>query len=192
MVKGDFHMVKNEITAQNLRSAFGGESQAYQRYQVWSKTAEKDGFPNVALLFDAISYAEKVHAGNHFTAHSNLEGDFLVASSAGFGIASTSENLEGAIAGEDFEVEQMYPAYQLVAREQKENDALRSFHYALEAEKIHSKLYSEAKEAVDAGKDYELEYVSICEVCGHTVKDGTPDRCPVCGAPMSKFKEFRK
>mgnify|MGYP006280075991 CR=1 FL=1 len=185
-------MVNEEMTAENLRSAFGGESQAYQRYMVWSEKAEKDGFPNVATLFEAIAYAEEVHASNHFEALSNISGDFLVASGAGFGLGSTSENLEGAIAGENFEINQMYPSYHLVAKDQEENDAIRSFHYALEAEKIHSKLYSEAKEAVDSGNDYDLEYVSICEVCGHTVKDDTPDKCPVCGAPKSKFKEFGK
>lgn len=86
----------------------------------------------------------------------------------------------------------MYPSYHLVAEDQDEKDAARSFHYALEAEKIHSKLFSEAREAIEAGNDYELEYVSICEVCGHTVKDGTPDKCPICGAPKEKFKEFRE
>jgi len=90
-----------------LRSAFGGESQAYQRYRVWSRKAEKDGFPNVALLFDAIAYAEQIHAGNHFEAHDNISGDFLVASGAGFGLTSTVENLAGAIAGEKFEIERI-------------------------------------------------------------------------------------
>ena len=185
-------MVENEMTAQNLRSAFGGESQAYQRYKVWANKADKDGFPNVALLFRAISYAEEVHASNHFEAHGNVEGDFLVASNAGFGIGSTAENLEGAIAGENFEIEQMYPSYHLIASDQDESDALQSFYYALEAEKIHSKLYSEAKEAVEDEKDYDLEYISVCEVCGHTVKDDTPDQCPICGAHKEEFKEFKK
>jgi rubrerythrin len=185
-------MVKNEITAENLRSAFGGESQAYQRYMVWGRKAKKDGFPNVALLFKAIAYAEEVHASNHFEAHDNIEGDFLVASGAGFGLGSTAENLEGAIAGENFEIEQMYPSYHLVAKDQGENNAIQSFHYALEAEKIHAKLYSEAKESVENGDDYDLEYVSICEVCGHTVKDDTPGKCPICGAKKDEFKEFKK
>lgn len=182
--------VKNDMTAQNLRSAFGGESQAYQRYKVWGEKAREDGYPNVGLLFDAVAYAEQVHAGNHFRVLDNVEGDFLVASGAGFGLGSTSENLAGAIAGEDFEIEQMYPTYHLVAKEQKESDALRSFHYAREAEKIHSSLYNEAKEAVDQGNDYELEYVSVCEVCGHTVIDGVPDKCPVCGASSEEFQKF--
>ncbi|MFW6312061.1 MAG: rubrerythrin family protein [Nanoarchaeota archaeon] len=185
-------MVKNDMTAQNLRSAFGGESQAFQRYKVWGDKAEKDGYPNVALLFRAISYAEHVHASNHFEALDNCMGDFLVASGAVFGIGSTAENLEGAKAGEDFEIDQMYPTYSLVAKDQQENEAVRSFHYALEAEKIHSKFFGEARESVLDGKDIELESVSICEVCGHTVKNETPEECPICGAPKEDFKVFEK
>ena len=185
-------MVKNDMTAQNLRSAYGGESQAFQRYKVWGDKAEKDGYPNVGLLFKAIAYAEQVHASNHFEALDNCMGDFLVASGAVFGIGSTAENLEGAKAGEDFEIDQMYPTYNLVAKDQQENEAVRSFHYALEAEKIHSKLFGEAREAVLDGQDYELETVSICEVCGHTVVDGTPDECPICNAPKEEFKVFEK
>lgn len=100
----------NEITAANLRSAFGGESQAHMRYIVWGKKAEEEGFPNVARLFRVISYAEEVHASKHFHELANVSGDFLVASMAGFGLASTSENLQGAIDGENFEGEQIYPS----------------------------------------------------------------------------------
>lgn len=185
-------MVKNDMTAQNLRSAFGGESQAYQRYMVWGEKAKEEGFSNVALLFKAIAYAEHIHASNHFEALDNCDGDFLVASNAGFGIGTTAQNLEGAKAGEDFEIDQMYPTYNLVAKEQQENEAVRSFHYALEAEKIHSKLFGEARKNVIKGNDYKLESVSICEVCGHTVVDGTPDECPICGAPKEDFKVFEK
>jgi len=185
-------MVENDMTAQNLRSAYAGESMAYQRYKVWGQKANEEGFENVALLFDAIAYAEEVHAGNHFAAHDNVEGDFLVAGGGEFGLGTTSENLVGAIEGEEGEVEQMYPTYSIVAKEQGESDAVRSFHYALEAEQIHAKLFRNAKKQVDNGEDIELEYVTICEVCGHTVVDGLPDKCPVCGEPSSAFRKFTK
>jgi len=77
-------MVENDMTAENLRSAYGGESQAYQRYMVWGEKAEDDGFPNVGVLFEAIAYAEQVHAANHFKALENVKGDHLVASGAVF------------------------------------------------------------------------------------------------------------
>jgi len=185
-------MVENDQTVQNLRSAYAGESMAYQRYIVWGEKAKEEGFENVALLFKAIANAEQVHAGNHFAAHENEEGGFLVAGGGEFGLGTTSENLVGAIAGEEGEIEQMYPAYSLVAKEQGESDAVRSFHYALEAEQIHAKLFRDAKKHVDNDEDIELEYVSICQVCGHTVVDGVPEECPVCGEPSSEFRKFTK
>lgn len=183
-------MVENDMTAQNLRSAFGGESQAYQRYKVWGERAKKDGFPKVGLLFRGIAYAEEIHASNHFEVLENVEGDHLVASGAEFGLGDTVDNLEGAISGEKFEVEQMYPSYQVVAKDQKENEAIRSFHYAVEAEKTHIDLFSEAKEAVENDEDIDIKSVHVCEVCGHTVVDGAPDECPVCKAKKEEFKDF--
>lgn len=100
-------MVKNEMTAQNYVQLLGG-SQAYQRYKVRGNKAEKDGFTNVALLFWIIAFAEEVHASNHFKALENITGDFFAGASSGFGLGTAAENLEGAIAGENFEVQQMY------------------------------------------------------------------------------------
>lgn len=182
----------NEMTAANLRSAYGGESMAHMRYKIWGEKAKEDGFPNVSRLFEAIAYAEEVHASNHFTELRDVDGDFLVASMAGFGLGSTSDNLQGAIDGENFEIEQMYPAYIAVAKDQRENGGLRSFHYAVEAEKIHSAMFTQAKEAVDNKKDIELEDVQICSVCGHTVEGDAPERCPICNEPQDRFVAFTK
>lgn len=182
----------NEMTAENLRSAYGGESQAHMRYRIWADKAKEEGFPNVARLFIAVSYAEEVHATNHFTALANVDGDHLVASMGGFGIGSTSENLKGAADGEHFEIHQMYPAYLAVAKMQKERAAMTSMHYALEAEKVHERLYLEAKKAVDNGEDYDIEDVHICDVCGFTAIDGAPDVCPICGAKRERFTAFTK
>jgi rubrerythrin len=178
------------MTAANLRSAYGGESMAHMRYKAWGAKAEKDGFPNVARLFRAISYAEQVHATNHFIELKNESGDFLVASGAGFGLGTTSENLQGAINGENFEVDEMYPVYIEGAKLQTEKGARLSFHYAISAEKIHAAMFQEAKQAVDAGKDAELGPVQICEVCGYTHEGNAPDKCPICGAAKNKFKTF--
>jgi len=180
----------HDMTAANLRSAYGGESMAHIRYKVWGAKAQEDGFPNVARLFRAISYAEEVHATNHFKQLGDEEGDFLVASGAGFGLGSTLENLQGAIDGETFEIDEMYPAYLETAKSQREKGAQLSFHYALSAEKIHAAMFQEAKQAVDAGKDAELGSVQICQVCGYTHEGDIPDRCPVCGATRDKFKTF--
>ena len=183
--------VKNAMTADFLRSAYGGESMAHMRYLYWGDMAEKEGFPNVKKLFEAISYAERVHAGNHFRElGGDTAADATVTAGAVFGVGKTAENLVGAINGELHEVEQMYPVYLEGARFQSEKGAERSFHFALEAEKIHATLFQQALDSVKAGKDIQCQAVYICPVCGHTVLDEAPDKCPVCGAPKAKYVAF--
>jgi len=180
----------HDMTAANLRSAFGGESMANIRYLIWGAKAAEDGFPNVGRLFTAVSRAEQVHAANHFEALKDQAGAFLVPSMAGFGLGGTSENLAGAVEGETFEIEEMYPTYLQDAKFQSEGQARKTFHYALEAEKIHARMFAEAKKAVEAGKDPSLGPIQICLVCGHTVEGDAPEKCPVCGVGRDKFQTF--
>lgn len=165
-----------EMTKANLTNAFAGESQAHMRYLIYADQADKDGKPKVANLFRAIAYAEKVHATNHFKTLGEL-GD-------------TVANLSSGVEGEHFEINEMYPAYDVVANLQNEKSAQRSIYYALEAEKIHEQLYKEAGETVAAGNDITIEKVYVCPVCGHTAPNAAPDKCPVCGASKEKYKEF--
>jgi len=87
----------HEMTKANLEAAFAGESQAHMKYLIFADQAEKDGFPNVARIFRANAFAEQVHATGHFKVLKKL-GD-------------TSTNLQVGIDGENFEVDEMYPAY---------------------------------------------------------------------------------
>jgi rubrerythrin len=166
-----------KMTEKSLGEAFAGESMAHMKYIIFSEVAESEGYPNIAKLFKAISYAEQVHATNHAR---NLAY-----------IGKTEENLQTGIDGENFEVDEMYPAYEAIARLQEEKGAQKSIYYAVEAEKIHSAYYQEAKEKVKQGKDFELTSVHICPVCGYTQIDGDlPVKCPVCGIASEKFKKF--
>lgn len=178
------------MTQENLRSAFGGESQAHMRYRIWAQTAEKEGFPNVARLFNATSDAEQVHATLHFNALRKCEGDFAVTSMAGFGLTETSNNLQGAINGETFEFTEMYPAYIAVAEMQGETEALKAYRFAIEAEKNHAERFTAAKEAVDAGKDFDAEGIYLCPVCGYIGLDANEEACPLCGAKRAVFIEY--
>jgi len=178
------------MTASNLRSAHGGESMAHMRYKVWADKAEKDGFPNVARLFTAVSHAEHVHSWNHFSRLRVEPGDHTVIAGAGFGLAGTSENLAGACGGEEFEVTEMYPAYIAIAEAQGEAGAAQSMKFAFEAEKVHLEMYCKAKESVDAGKDPAIGVIRVCDMCGHTLEGDAPDKCPVCGATKDKFIAF--
>ena len=180
----------NKMTAENLRSAFGGESQASMRYKIWAEKAEKDGFPTVARLFRATADAEKVHATLHFKALKDEVGGFNVTSAAEFGYGTTSENLEGAIAGETFEYTQMYPAYIAVAEMQEEKEAVKAMKYATEAEKVHAELFTKAKEAVDSGEDLEAEKIYLCPVCGFISLTGEEEKCPLCNVKKEIFVEY--
>ncbi len=165
------------MTEEFLKAAFAGESQAHMKYLAFAEKAEKEGRPRIANLFRAIAYAELVHATNHLEALG--------------GIGSTGENLVAAKDGEDFEVDEMYPAYLANAELQGEKKAARSMRFALEAERIHSELYAAAKAAVDAGEDIAEAKVWVCPVCGWTVTgDDPPERCPVCNALRKVFREF--
>jgi rubrerythrin len=182
--------VQNAMTADFLRSAYGGESMAHMRYLIWGDVAEKEGMPNTARLFRAIAYAEWAHADNHFRELRDQKGDYTVPAGAVFGIGKTVENLQGAIDGELHEVEQMYPVYLETARFQNEKGAERAFHFALEAEKIHVDLFQKAQNAAMEKKDFEIGPIHICPVCGYTGTDPAPDACPVCGVKKEMFKIF--
>ncbi|MEO0199103.1 MAG: rubrerythrin family protein [candidate division WOR-3 bacterium] len=166
-----------KMTEEFLLNAFAGESMAHMKYLVFAEIAEKEGFPNIARLFRAIAYAEFVHAKNHLNALGKVSG--------------TAQNLDVAYQGESFEIDEMYPAYKAVAELQEEKQALRSINYALEAEKIHKAMYSEAKESVEKRKeDIKIGDIYICPVCGYTVEGEAPERCPVCNVPKEKFVKF--
>lgn len=164
-------------TQENLKAAFAGESQANRKYLAFAKKAENENMPGVAKLFRAAAESETVHALNHLR---NL-GE----------IKSTRENLETAIAGENYETESMYPEFVEMAEEEKEETAKRGFEQAGKVEKFHAEMYKKALEKVAEGSDTEEQAYFVCQVCGYTASDVAPDTCPVCGAPKEKFREVK-
>jgi rubrerythrin len=166
----------HEMTKENSKNAFAGESQAHMKYLAFSAAAEKEGKPNIAKLFRAIAYAEEVHATNHLKVLGGLN--------------KTVDNLSAAIAGETYEVEEMYPAFLAQAKAQGEKEAEKAHHYALEAEKIHKNIYQNAKAAAIKGQDAVIGDIYICPVCGYTHEGEPDDFCPVCGVKKQLFKKF--
>lgn len=164
-------------TQDNLKDAFAGESQANRKYLAFAKKADADGFVQIAKLFRAAAAAETVHAHAHLKA-------------AG-GINSTKENLTEAIKGEGFEFQQMYPGFVEEAKKEANKAALRSFEYAMAVEEVHHGLYSDALSALNAGADLPKSKIYVCPVCGNTVLNDPPDKCPICGVPKEKFEEIQ-
>ncbi len=176
------------MTETNLHNAFAGESMAHMRYLNYATVAEREGFPNVARLFRAISFAEEIHASNHLKKMDRKGA--AIAGEVPLGLGKTSQNLEFGIMGETFEINEMYPVYFEVAKYQSEKMAMQTFDWAWQAEKIHQGMFTEAKALVDAGKDWRPSNIHICSVCGWTVEGDSPDTCPICGAKKSQFEKF--
>jgi rubrerythrin len=162
---------------EDLKKAFSGESQANRKYLFWAEKAEKDGLPNIALMFRVIAEAETVHARNHFRTLGMIK--------------STADNLKMSRQGEHYEIKNMYPEMIENAKKEGNKSAERTFHYALEAEKEHEKMYQDAIDAAENGKDIEKKSYWVCEVCGFTGEGEPPDNCPVCKAKKKMLKVIK-
>ena len=164
-------------TKENLQEAFSGESQANRKYLAFAKKADQEKLPQIARLFRAAAEAETIHAHAHLR---NMGG-----------IGSTLENLKVAIAGEGYEYQTMYPEFLAVAEQEGEKAAAKYFSYASEAEKTHYELYRAALQALETGADMTDRSIYVCSVCGHTIYDKAPDRCPICGVGADKYFEVK-
>jgi rubrerythrin len=158
----------------DLKAAFAGESQANRKYLAFAKKADEEGHTQAAKLFRAAAEAETVHAHNHLKAMD--------------GVGSTLDNLKEAMGGETYEFETMYPPMVKDAEADDNKKAMRSFTYALEVEKIHAALYKEAIENIN--KKEEVYDYFVCPVCGFTAPKYAPEKCPICGAPGTKFTKI--
>ena len=161
-----------EKTKKNLMEAFAGESQANRKYLAFANKADQEGYPGVAKLFRAAAAAETVHAHSHLRALG--------------GINTTKDNLNEAISGETHEFVSMYPKMISEAKAEAEKVAERSFILANEVEQIHAGLY---KKALDNLDNFPVKDYYVCSVCGYTVADEAPEKCPVCGAMKKAFNK---
>jgi len=157
-------------TEKNLMDAFAGESQANRKYLAFAKKADKEGYAQVAKLFRAAAEAETVHAHSHLRTLGEIK--------------STAENLAAAVSGETHEFKEMYPEMITEAEEEGNKNAVRSFRFANEVEKVHAELYQKAMDNLDAMA--EVDYY-VCSVCGYTCEVEPPEKCPVCNANQNAF-----
>jgi len=177
-------------TELNVLSSFAGEAMAHFKYLTWGKKAANDGFENVGRLFEAVAFAERVHATHFFAVLGAKRGESLVPVFTEIGLGSTSENLAMAISAETKESEVRYPALFDIAKLQDSDTAEWAFKHALNSEKTHADLFTKAKKAVDSNTDMELGPVQVCITCGYTIEGDAPEKCPLCGAETDKFKTF--
>ena len=163
-------------TIDDLKTAFAGESQAFQKYTAYAKKAAAQGFTNIAKLFEATAQAELIHAAGHLKALDQIQ--------------DTLDNLQDAINGETYEFTEMYPPM-LQAAEAENHKAKVMFGYAVAAEEVHAQLYTKALEAVREGKDLAISDFYLCPGCGYIELGSRPERCPICNLKGEKFLHYQ-
>jgi rubrerythrin len=186
---------ENAVTVQNLMAAFEGESNAHARYTAFAAKADADGLHGAASLFRAAARSEQIHAGNHSRVLHQL-GSNSECEIHPVEVKSTLENLKTALNGEQYEIDTMYPGFLEEATARKNTGAIRTFTGALEAEKTHARLFSEAIALLVAGKKDswigEARDFYVCPVCGYTSEtEEEHERCPVCNCPWERFEIIR-
>ena len=182
--------IKGTRTEQNLMKAFAGESQARNRYTYFSSAARKEGFQQIANIFQETADNEKEHAKVFF---SHLEGgDLEITAAFPAGVVGvTRANLEAAAAGEKMEWTTLYPGFGKVAREEGFPEVARSFEQVAKAEKFHESRYRALAENIDTGKVFKRVGAVKwhCINCGYVFEGAEPPKeCPACRHPQTFYE----
>ncbi|HOV86788.1 MAG TPA: rubrerythrin family protein [Syntrophobacteraceae bacterium] len=177
-------------TEKNLLTAFSGESQARNRYTYFSSQAKKDGFVQIAAIFEETANQEKEHAKRLFKFLEGGEVSVTATYPAGR-IGSTLENLREAAAGENHEHTVMYPEFAAVAREEGLPEIAEVFEAIAVAEKQHEKRYKALAGNISANRVFQRETAVIwrCINCGYLHEGAeAPELCPACAHPRAHYE----
>ncbi|HOJ29859.1 MAG TPA: rubrerythrin family protein [Spirochaetota bacterium] len=182
--------VKGTRTEKNLLAAFAGESQARTRYDYFASVAKKEGYEQIAAIFQETALNEKEHAKRFF---SFLEGGMveIQASYPAGVIGTTVENLKAAAAGENEEHTKLYPEAAKIAEEEGFPEIAFLFRKVAEVEKHHEQRYLDLMKNIQSGKvfkkDKKVQWK--CRNCGYIHEsESAPEKCPTCLHPQSYFE----
>lgn len=182
--------VKGTKTEKNLLAAFAGESQARNRYTFFASQAKKDGYEQIAAIFEETANQEKEHAKRFFSMLQGGEVEIVAAFPAGV-VGDTLANLKASSEGEGHEWGVMYPEFASVAREEGMEGIAKLFENVAIAEKQHGKRYADLAANIEAGRVFKRDTVVRwrCRNCGF-VLEGTeaPGACPACAHPQAYFE----
>jgi rubrerythrin len=182
--------LKGSQTEKNLLAGFAGESQARNRYSYFASQAKKEGYQQIAAIFEETANQEKEHAKREFKFLQGGETEITAAFPAGV-IGTTIENLKAAVAGEHYETTEMYPGFAEVADKEGFAEIAEVFRNIAIAEKRHEQRYLKLAKNINDGlvfkRDKPVRWV--CRNCGY-VHEGLepPKACPACAHPLSYFE----
>ena len=164
-------------TEKNLQAAFAGESQARNKYTYFASVAKKEGYEQIAAIFEETALNEKEHAKMWFKELN--------------GIGDTAQNLEAAAEGENYEWTDMYEGFAKTAEEEGFPELAAKFRMVGEIEKHHEERYRALLHNVEMQEVFAKSEVKVweCRNCGHiVVGEKAPDVCPVCDHPQAYFE----
>lgn len=171
--------IKGTKTEKNLNAAFAGESQARIKYQFYASKAKKEGYEQIAAIFNETSDNEKEHAKIWYKIlHDG-------------GVPDTAENLKDAIAGEEYEETKMYVKFAKEAREEGFEEIAKLFEEVGKIEAEHEKRYRKLLDNLEKGIVFKGDGVTVwkCRNCGYIhIGDNAPEECPVCQHPQAYFE----
>lgn len=182
--------VKGTMTEKNLLAAFAGESQARNRYTYFASQSKKDGYEQIAAIFEETANQEKEHAKKFFSMLDGGDVEIVASYPAGV-VGSTLENLKASAAGEGHEWGVLYPEFAQVARSEGFEAIARLFDAISVAEKQHGKRYADLAANIEADRVFKRDAPVTwrCRNCGYTHQgEESPKACPACAHPQAHFE----
>ncbi|MBN2298175.1 MAG: rubrerythrin family protein [Deltaproteobacteria bacterium] len=182
--------LKGTKTEKNLLASFAGESQARMRYNYFASQAKKDGYIQIADIFEETANQEKEHAKRFFKFLEGGEAEIQATFPAGV-IGTTLENLKAAAGGEHHEWSDMYPGFARVAREEGFEVIAKVWEAISVAEKQHEKRYNDLAANIEAGRVFSRSTTVVwrCRNCGYLHEAAeAPASCPACAHPKDYFE----
>ncbi|MCK4536188.1 MAG: rubrerythrin family protein [Desulfuromonadales bacterium] len=182
--------LKGTQTEKNILTAFSGESQARNRYTYFSKQAKKEGYEQIAAIFEETANQEKEHAKRLFKMLEGGEVEISASFPAGV-IGTTPENLKEAAGGENHEYTTMYPEFAETARQEGFPELAEVFMAIAVAEEFHEKRYLKLLANIESDRVFKREASAVwtCRNCGYKhAGDTPPEMCPACAHSQAYFE----
>ena len=181
--------IEHDAVIRNLQAAYQEELRTSTACREFAAKADEEGLFGVASVFRATARAEDIHAGNHARVLHHMGGSTVI-DPAEPHVTSTHENLQAMLVEQKFEVDYLYPTFLTSAVSLFDSMAIRSFHWALEADKSHVRLYGEVSARVNAnghsGWAYARRQVFVCSLCGYASLNFGSENCPACNFPTQR------
>jgi len=185
------HLDAGTKTIENMQAAYKGEVTATAKYTAFSMKAKEEGFPNIALLYDAVAAAENIHATNHKAVLEDA-GAAVPLIIPDYKVKTTKENLSDDINGEAYEATTMYPDFLKAAQTAGNQIAFLSLSYAQKTEAKHQVFFQQALNNINLNTVNKLpSSYFVCPACGNTYATNAPKHCDFSLTERKQFVEFQ-